>query len=473
MNETTRVVPGQDRRPAVSVIIPFAGDDRDATRLLASLDTVESVLGDEFIVVDNSPRPSNDARLSQRTRVICAKQEYSSYYARNVGAECAANEWLLFLDSDCLPSPTVLDAYFAETIDRGCGAVAGELIGAVDQDSIIARYARARHHVTHTYTLRSSYKPYAVTANLLVRKAAWEEVGGFCEGIRSTGDADFCWRLQDAGWHLAYRPQASVQHRHRERLLPLARQWVRVGAGKAWLNRRYPGCFPWGGRFAQAGRCMAGVLVFALTGRFERALFKALDTIVTLSEAAGYVLSNTPRRPGTDSKYVPRSDPETTVVVVPEFPDAVGPFSAACVRDLDKTGRLLQVEADRRPMVSHARLIRGLRVFYGEDEGIARRARDVAWLLVRRPVRCAGDAVTRLRSTDDERLRSLTALAGSARRLASHRSHVLRFECPLSRHVDAARLGRLVATPYRVIPITPPGNARSETAHKNVADDRP
>ena len=84
----------------------------------------------------------------------------------------------------------------------------------------------------------------AATGNLLVRRAAFEEVGGFADGIRSGGDVDLCWRLQDAGWELERRPEATVEHHHRDDLGSFLAMVARYGAGSRWLNERRPGAAP-------------------------------------------------------------------------------------------------------------------------------------------------------------------------------------------------------------------------------------
>jgi GT2 family glycosyltransferase len=49
---------------------------------------------------------------------------------------------------------------------------------------------------------------------LLIRRAAFEEVGGFDEGFRMYGEEiDFCYRLAKAGWERWYVPGAVVRHR--------------------------------------------------------------------------------------------------------------------------------------------------------------------------------------------------------------------------------------------------------------------
>jgi GT2 family glycosyltransferase len=86
--------------------------------------------------------------------------------------------------------------------------------------------------------------PYAQTANCLVRRAAFDAIGGFAHDIRSGGDADLCFRLLASGWGLERRPEALAVHRNRRSLAALLAQKARHGSGAAWLERRHPGAFP-------------------------------------------------------------------------------------------------------------------------------------------------------------------------------------------------------------------------------------
>src|SRR3954466_4379229 len=99
----------------------------------------------------------------------------------------------------------------------------------------------------------------AVTANLLVRREAWEQIGGFQEGTRSGADAEFCWRLQEAGWTLEHRPGAAVIHRHRDTRAALLCQSARDGAGGAWLENRRPGAGARPPLVRELARALAGV----------------------------------------------------------------------------------------------------------------------------------------------------------------------------------------------------------------------
>jgi GT2 family glycosyltransferase len=55
--------------------------------------------------------------------------------------------------------------------------------------------------------------PWAVAAFLLVRRQAWDAVGGFDEAQwMYAEDVDLGWRLRNAGWAIRYEPRALVDH---------------------------------------------------------------------------------------------------------------------------------------------------------------------------------------------------------------------------------------------------------------------
>src|SRR2546421_1796924 len=220
--------------------MPFAGSDADARRALVALVRIRRAPGDELVVADNTRRGLMSAAAgSSPVRVVPTGTERSSYPARNCGAQQARGEWLLFIDSDCLPEPDIVERYFIRAPAPDEGALAGEIDGDPRQRSLTARYTVTRGYMSQAHLVYDRDRPYAITANLLVRRAAWDSVGGFLEGVRSGGDTDFCWRLQAAGWRLGYRPAARVVHHNREALRAFVRVMGRYAAGRAWLRRRY------------------------------------------------------------------------------------------------------------------------------------------------------------------------------------------------------------------------------------------
>lgn len=281
-------------RPPVSVVVPFGGGE--TADLRRSLERIALASGDELIVADNSG--GDAAALDGLARVVPASAERSSYHARNAGAAASAGEWILFMDDDCTPGADILDAYFADAPAEDAGAVAGEILGEPGQGALAARYARDRKVLSQTDGLYGRGRTIAATGNLMVRRAAFDELGGFVEGIRSAGDVDFCLRLQKAGWALAFRPQALVRHRHRESVPGLLRTFVRYGSGSRWLDERYPGVSTrWPLSPVELSRAGTDALRLALAGNREQASFRLIDGAGLVAHNVGWRLPNSAGRP--------------------------------------------------------------------------------------------------------------------------------------------------------------------------------
>jgi len=269
--------------------VPFRGDEEAAARLDASLGRLYLREGDEVIVADNSDLlavPTNG-----RTRVVRAVGERSSYHARNAGSAVAAGDCLLFVDADCVPDPGLIEAYFTSKPDADVGALAGAVVSDPGQDAFLARYAADRNFLDQDDGLHTAGDS-AATANLMVRRTAFDAVGGFEEGIRSGGDVDLCRRLLASGWRIERRPTAAVTHLHRESLSDLLTSIARYGAGARWLNERYPGTAPRWPLVHGLVLCARDITVDLVHLRLERAAFRGVDALGMFAHVIGYSRSN-------------------------------------------------------------------------------------------------------------------------------------------------------------------------------------
>ena len=399
--------------------MPFAGEDRAAEDAVGALLALDLLPGDELILADNSvvatarggvaKARGGVAKARGGVAVISAGGEPSPAHARNVGAAQAHADWILFLDADCRAPRGLLDAYFATPVADDVGALAGEVVPMPGGDSLASRYGSARSFLSQQAHLNHPYRPRAVAANLLVRRAAFEQIGGFYEGVRAAEDTDFSWRLQQAGWRLELRRAARVEHRYRATVADLRRQWRGYAAGRAWLGRRYDGFTPEPAVVRALGRVRGRTRTrlrlpapgAATAGRgpgsawnrgappvhggaLERGRFLALDALLSADELAGLALSNRPARR-------PRAVADV-VVVADRFPERGDPL-------VEFVGALgsARVEAAARPERLDAEVAREVATDYREDDGIATRTGALMALVARHPVRSAGDMLARRR----------------------------------------------------------------------------
>ena len=287
-------------RPAVDVILPFFGSDEQLVRVAEQLAGLDIQPGDTLTIADNRPAALDADRGV--VRIIAANDRQTSYHARNRGVAGGTAPWLVFLDADVLPPQDLLDRYFESPPADNIGILAGAVIDEPSPDdntqTAAERYAFLKSSMSQEVTLAHGEWAFAQTANAAVRRAAFAQVGGFEDGVRSGGDADLCYRVRAAGWTLERRDQAAVVHRNRATVPRMLAQRARHGAGAAWLARRWPGALPrrhWAGLAFWAARRAAHGLTSAARNDRDAMLLGLLDGPAVWAFELGRLIPNRPR----------------------------------------------------------------------------------------------------------------------------------------------------------------------------------
>jgi glycosyltransferase involved in cell wall biosynthesis len=233
----------QANLPRVSVIIPIYNGEADLPDLLNCLRqqtySAATGLAAEYLLVNNgsSDRTSRLlARLKPPYYCLNETQIQSSYAARNAGIKIAAGDILAFTDADCRPCPDWLTQLVAPFAEPTVGIVAGEITALLGH-SLLERYADRHETLSQKHTLAHPFCAYGQTANLAIRRSAFEQVGLFRPYLTTGGDADICWRiLRQTHWQIQFAPDAIIQHRHRTTLAELQSQWRRYGRSNRYLH---------------------------------------------------------------------------------------------------------------------------------------------------------------------------------------------------------------------------------------------
>jgi hypothetical protein len=271
-------------RPAIDVVMPFAGPEEALARAREQLARLTLRPGDTVTLADNRPGAEAGAQRG-------------SYFARNDGARRGGNPWIVFVDADVELPAGLLDAYFAEPAGERVAVLAGAVRDEPAGEGAAPLFARHVALMSQDRTFERPRFAFAQTANCAVRRQAFEAIGGFAEKARSGGDADLCFRLRAAGWQIERREGAAVVHRNRATVRALLRQRARVGAGARWLEQSYPGFAPrrplarvLAGDARQLGRAARLVA----QGERRKATLKALEGLTDAAFHIGWRLPNQP-----------------------------------------------------------------------------------------------------------------------------------------------------------------------------------
>ncbi len=233
--------------PEISVIVPIYNGEKDLPDLLACLEK-QTYPRDrvEYLLVDNnsgdrSPEILAEAAIEWKRKglqvtPLSEKQIQSSYAARNRGIRAARYSLLAFTDMDCRPIDRWLEELVKPFDNPAIALVAGG-IEALAGSTWLEKYADRHEFMAPKFLLEHSFCPYGQTANLAIRKEAFEKVGLFRPYLTTGGDADICWRIQrETGGKLAYVPEALIYHRHRSTLREFKSQLQRYGRSNRYLH---------------------------------------------------------------------------------------------------------------------------------------------------------------------------------------------------------------------------------------------
>jgi glycosyltransferase involved in cell wall biosynthesis len=228
--------------PFVSVVVPVLDRAGMIGTLLDSL-AAQWYPADrhEILVVDNGSTDGTQGVVERYPVTLLSEtSRRSSYAARNRGIAAGRGELVAFIDSDCVADPGWLAALVEGSDDPTYGAFAGEVV-AFAPSSRPERFLARRRVAQHASMLRHPYLPCVTTSNVAYRRAALDRIGAFDAELRSGGDVDLAWRMQEqTPYRIAYRPAAIVAHRNRSTVPAMWRQQQLYGEGIAALERRHP-----------------------------------------------------------------------------------------------------------------------------------------------------------------------------------------------------------------------------------------
>lgn len=229
---------------SISIIMPVKNNQAGVDLFLDTFFSLHNATQypKEIVIVDNNSdiplrlnRKYTNLALSIKV-VVCRKKGPAA--ARNYGADETSGDWLLFCDSDCLPTGSFLSGYLSS--ESKAIAFAGHVM-ATPPSSLSRYYDEEKTLVPYLKTNKAGepVPVYLVTANALVWRAAFLKCGRFDETFSGAGgeDVDLALRLWNIG-NLAYLPETVVLHDFRDGFTGFCRRFVRYGRGNRQLQQQ-------------------------------------------------------------------------------------------------------------------------------------------------------------------------------------------------------------------------------------------
>ena len=191
----------RETQPTVSAIITAYNSADYVHRAIESI-LDQSYAATEIIVVDDGSRDGTadviEARFGDRVRVI-RQPNGGPNAARNQGARESQGEWIAYLDADDTWTPHRLEVQIPLTTRPEIGVISGYAVCEKQEYQVAGR-------VTFEMLWERNYVGVPTS---LIRRAAFEELGGFDEDRELVGAEDYnMWlRMAHSHWEVHLVPE--------------------------------------------------------------------------------------------------------------------------------------------------------------------------------------------------------------------------------------------------------------------------
>jgi GT2 family glycosyltransferase len=199
--------------PRITVIIPAHNATSTLRQSLQSVFANRGVDYEVILVNDASTDGTEAMALEFPCRVVSLAKNIMSANCRNLGANLARGEIIVFFDADQLMMPDTLVGY-ARALDEhpGVHAIVGSLAPDTPMPGFFSRFKNFQHHHTHQTASREG----ATLASGLValRRDAFLEIGGFEPAFSGASIEDIAlgYRMIRSGYRIRFEPSIQMVH---------------------------------------------------------------------------------------------------------------------------------------------------------------------------------------------------------------------------------------------------------------------
>lgn len=229
--------------PAISVVVPAYEAGAMISRCLEALERQTTARAEyEILVVDDGSsaglRPS--FQVHERLQLLSLPHAGPAA-ARNLGAQHARGDIVLFTDADCEPTRDWIEQMVGPFRDSEIMGVKGAYL--TRQRELVARFVQAEYEEKYDHMARDRFIDFVDTYSAGYRRSLLLASGGFDATfpVACVEDQELSFRLAKQGHRLVFAPQARVVHWGHPRNLPAYwRRKFTIGYWKVAVIRKHP-----------------------------------------------------------------------------------------------------------------------------------------------------------------------------------------------------------------------------------------
>lgn len=227
-----------------SAIVPAYQAVAALLRCLAALQDQTIDRADyEIIVVDDGSTDGTAAAaekvLDRQFSQVIRAPHAGPAHARNLGAQAARGDILIFTDADCEPAHDWLERLTATLRDETVSGAKGAY--RTQQKSLVARFVQQEYQEKYDRMCQLASIDFIDTYSAAYRRDVFWSVNGFDPALIMDEDQELSFRLSTQGHRLVFAPQAVVYHQHVTSLWKYARRKYGIGYWKALVLKQHPG----------------------------------------------------------------------------------------------------------------------------------------------------------------------------------------------------------------------------------------
>lgn len=178
--------------------------------------------------------------ITPPARLVLTDHPVAAATARNIGAQVATGDILLFIDSDCIADPQLVANHLSRYRD-GHPIVGGSIV-IESHDTYWRLCDNILAFTPFLAIMPAGERPYLPSLNLSLPRSIFTAVGGFDERFSGAAgeDIDLGFRLRARGYQLFFAPEAQVLHYpSRVTATTVARHLRAFGRIQVILHQRY------------------------------------------------------------------------------------------------------------------------------------------------------------------------------------------------------------------------------------------